>query len=693
MVDSRDKEDDANWGYVLSLLKTDNDSVRFAGLLLVTRCVPPDDHAKREVVFAAIGGVEFLLRLLLPLRQGRVHPQPVLEEEEVERQVELAGLGLSVVSNLCLCQAVARAEGMGRVAEVALGVMRYGPEGIIRSYVHLDGSAEGGAEGSGLRMGLDVQVGMLRDACDAVHLIGEDVDEQAAVTSIEFVSGCYRGGVVTGIDGEAALMCLRSVLRCCLQATSSPARVIAEVLDRLFIVDARSESPESAESSQLPDSSDKSDSWPGWALEVLAFFDQAADRGMLDALEVDALVGLRDVLCAMLATRPPEAALYQSLRLVAYLAGRSTDWLVEDMSFFQLVVQTVRVEIGVLMLDAVQLDAVVSDLQRFGIGTGDRAGDAGGSGPTRLAKDRALMNLPICFELFEILVEGLCDASAIVDETNADADAAIGRVFEALTESAELMLQFVEIDNCDNGDGGDGGDVREPGTKCRELLRLGSFRGFCSYASQNPLQFQDRLLQAVQANEFPVLLALPALYGIAVVHGRPITEPSIVLKLMDEAACVSKYQDWDHSSNEVSTDVLLEVMLIALRHTASQKQPADSVIARAITYPKEFGVQRALATSSTGDEKVAALAVAAHCFVLCRNDEQLLRHMVETCVPDLLEDLYSTESDEVQVSPLVQEMFAGLLSSCVVSADIARIELAGNTLEDLCAMFNQSEVP
>ena len=680
-----DGEDNANWGHVLSLLKTDNDSVRFAGLLLVTKCVAPEDHAKREEVFDAIGGVEFLLRLLLPLRQGRVHPHPVLEEEAVERQAQLAGLGLSVVSNLCLCQAVARAKGMARVAEVALGVMRYGPERIIRQYVRLEGSegALGGvSEGaSGLRLGLDVQLGMLRDACDAVYLIGEKVDERAAVSSIRFVAGHDRGGgaggidgIMDGMDGEVGLACLRSVLRCCLQATSSIARVVAEVLDRLFVVNGR------------PESSEPPDLWLGWALEVLAFLDLAADRGMLNALEVDAASGLRDGLLAILATRPPEAPLYQGLRLVTRMAGGSINWLVEDMAFFEVVVQTVRVEIGVLMLDAVQLDAMVLELHRAKIGEDGRVG--GADGATRRAKDRALMNLPVCFTLFELLVEGLCDASAVVDATNADADAAIGRVFEALTESAELMLQFVEL-GVEDGDDSDGGEGVGRG-KYRELLRLGSFRGFCSYASQNPLQFQDRLLQAVSVNEFPVRLALPALYGIVVVHGRPLTEPSIVLRLMDDAAGASKFQHWDDMSDEASADVLLEVMLVGLRHSAGQKQPDDSVVARARTYPKEFGVERALAMSSSWDEKVAALAVTAQCFVLSRNGEQLLGRIVEACVPDLLDELFSTDGDQVQVSPLVQEMFDGLMSSCAASADIARLELAGNTLADICAMFNHS---
>ncbi len=712
-------EGDANWRHVLGLLGTDNDSVRFAGLLLVTKCVSPDDHAKREQVFAAIGGVEFLLRLLLPLRAGRVHPQPVLEEEEVERQVQLAGLGLSVVSNLCLSQAVARAEGMARVAEVALGVMRHGPERMIREYVHLEATGEdtgedtgeGRGQRAGLRLGLEVQSGMVRDACDAVYLIGVGVDERAAVASITFVSGCVNGTVngtangtvngTVGMDGEVALTCLRSVLRCCLQARSAPVRVVAEVVERLFLVGTRSQ-PQNSSLSRA--SGDRSDSWLGWALEVLAFLDQAGDRGMLDALEDDAALGIRDGLRALFATRPPEAPLYQALRLVTRLAGRSMDWLVEDMTFFQVVVQMVRVEIGVLMLDAVKLDAVVPELQRLEIGMDDRVGEADGPalspGPTRLAKDRALKNLPVCFELFELLVEGLCDASAIADETDTEADATIGRIFEALTESAELMLQFVELEtgNDDVGKIGDGvggsDDAMELGTKYRELLRLGAFRGFCSYASQNPLQFQDRLLRAVGVNEFPVRLALPALYGIAVVHGRPLTDPSIVLKLMDEAACMSEFQDWECQPEDTCGEVLLEVTLAALRHVNSQKLLDGPIVARAGTYAKEFPVERALAASSSADEKVAALAVTAHCFVLCRNNsnEQMLRRLVEACLPDLLDEIFSTDGDKVRISPLVQEMFDGLLSSCEASTDIARIELAGNTLVDLCAMF-KSEVP
>jgi hypothetical protein len=66
--------------------------------------------------------------------------------------------------------------------------------------------------------------------------------------------------------------------------------------------------------------------------------------------------------------------------------------------------------------------------------------------------------------------------------------------------------------------------------------------------------------------------------------------------------------------------------------------------------------------------------------------------LVEACLPDLLDEIFSTDGDKVRISPLVQEMFDGLLSSCEASTDIARIELAGNTLVDLCAMF-KSEVP
>ena len=688
-----ERAEDASWGHVLSLLKTKNDSVRFAGLLLVTKCVSPDEHDKREEVFAAIGGVDFLLRLLLPLRRGRVHPQPRIDEDEVDRQIQLAGLGLSIVSNLCLCEAVAHAEGMSRIAEVAMGVMRYGPEALIRRYVRREGSGEGSGTihggDAGLALGLDVQCDMMRDACDCVHLIGGGVDPRAAISTINFVAGYDAwpsdGGRVetaqstTSVEG-GALPCLRSVLRCCLQVQESRDKVITEILERLLVADGGSE---------------PSAPWLQRALEVLSFLDLAAERGMLDTLQDEAVLNIREGLRIILAARPLEVSRYEALRLSNAMASRSIDWLVEDVTFFELLTQTVRVEIGVLMLDAINLDATVSELRRLDIGEEGPGGqsEAGGTsqaGTTRLAKDRALMNLPVCFALFEILIEGLCDASDALDASSEEGNPPIGRIFEALTESAELMLQFVELnaDDCT--------DVARGDIYYRDLLRVGCFRGFCSYASQNPLQFQDRLLHALEVNDFPIRLAVPALYGLAVVHERPITEISVISKLMDEAARAAHQgfpdaADTDDdpmpTSGSASQEVLLEVLLVALRRCTSTNQPDESVATRARTYPSEFGVERALATSSSGDEKVAAVAVTAQCFLLCREHEPLLRQLIQTCVPDLIDELFSAGDDDVQVSPLVQEMFAGLLSCCAASTDISRIELSGNTLFDLCTMF------
>jgi len=679
-----EEEDQSSWSHVLDLLKAKNDNKRFAGLLLVTKCVRSNDDAKRREVFEAVGGVDFLLRLLLPLRQARVHPKPSLSQDEVDGQVQLAALGLSIVSNLCMSEAVARADGMARVAGVATDALRIGPERLIRQYVRCEEARD-----VRLRLEPGVHRGMIRDACDCVYLVSDEVDRRAAVAGISFVRSVCED--VVGVDTEQrqALSCLRSVLRCCLKV---PGGLTAEVVSKLFVVD-------DAQKSGVADGVEGLDGVDGDAnvgvplrrsLEVLAFLDEAAQRAPLvldDNEESDKESArtcelLRRGLHVILASRPPEAPRYQALRLSNALASRSIEWLVEEMPFFELLVQTVRVEIGVLMLDAVQLDAAVSELRNLEIGGGEGGNEGGGNDRTkdggRRARDRALENLPACFALFELLVDGLCDASAVM-ETNP----AVGRIFEALTESAELMLQYVELADND-------AERSSSNDTYRALLKLGAFRGFCAYASQNPLQFQDRMLRALEVNDFPVRLALPALYGVAVVHGRPIVETPIVLKLMDEAARINDLDD-DLDDGVLSTganEVLIEVLLHALRDVTD-----PSVLVRARSYPREFGVEAALATSSSEDEQVAALAVTCRCFLLCPEHEPLLRRLIEACVPNIIEEIFPAgggagDGDNgAEMSPLVQEMFDGLLAASNASNDIARIEVAGNTLLDLCNMF------
>ena len=673
---------DPNWEHVLDLLRSKNDNSRFAGLLLVTKCVAADDDAKREEVFHAVGGVDFLLRLLLPLRQGRMHPTPSLTQDEVDRQVQLAGLGLSIVSNLCTCEAVTRVDGMTRVAEVATDVLRFGPERLISQYVRCDETGD-----LSLDMGMGTRYGMVRNACDCAYLIFDKVDRQAALAGINIVERYDR--VKDGEIDEVVLSCLRSVLRCCLKA---PGGMFGEVVSRLFVV---RDVPGDETLFELRRS-----------LEVLAFFDEAIARGLAffegdenreenDDVHMASLERIRAGLRSVLASRPPETPRYQTLRLSNAISRRSIEWLVEDLAFFELLVQTVRVEIGVLMLDAVQLDAVVSDMQHLDVEDGDAPVDR--QRPTfpvepqvgRQAKDRALENLPVCWTLFEVLIDGLCDASAVMELSM---DPAIGRIFDALTESAELMLQYVEL-AADEDDA----DDRNENSAHRSILKLGAFRGFCAYASQNPLQFQDRLLRVLEADEFPVCLALPALYGVAVVHGRPISEPSIVLRLMDEAArsCAGDrtghrkagHQGTDVVGGVAAKEVLLEVLLHALRDVHTTKLVLDRVRA----YPLEYGVDIALDSSSSEDEQIAALAIAARCFSLCPEHGPLLHQLIQLCLPNLIEIVFSTsnddENDEIQMSPLVEEMFDALLAACNISPDIARLEVAGNTLSDLCTMF------
>ena len=200
------------------------------------------------------------------------------------------------------------------------------------------------------------------------------------------------------------------------------------------------------------------------------------------------------------------------------------------------------------------------------------------------------------------------------------------------------------------------------------------------------------MLRALEVNDFPVRLALPALYGVAVVHGRPIVETPIVLKLMDEAARINDLDD-DLDDGVLSTganEVLIEVLLHALRDVTD-----PSVLVRARSYPREFGVEAALATSSSEDEQVAALVVTCRCFLLCPEHESLLRRLIEACVPNIIEEIFTAGGgdgdgdgdEEAEMSPLVQEMFDGLLAASNASNDIGRIEVAGNTLLDLCNMF------
>jgi len=356
---------------------------------MITKTIDPSDSKARHRVYETVGG-EFLSRLLLPLRAGRVHPKP-LTEEEVNHQVALACLGLSVMSNLSADVEVASSSAVRQAIPLALLVIQN--KGIRKQLcrytkfqnVEVDRSVEIRAVVDALNMctnamGAGPDSEPLEDGDGSFVAAAETVlvwiiDE--LLTSLDI----YQIDLLTDLIESAMKFChaslsylLRQSLDDNKEASQKSVRLIP-ALSRFFA------SPSSrcsiAEFSNLfKDSRGKKilvDAHLG-ALHSLAMivsivercsyhweaYDHLMTGGKNAPWLKDIKVGVEVVLTGRMVDRERHMALILTAAMLELFGDK---WLYpadeHGLHFYQVLVQTVRVEFGVLLLDAISPEASV----------------------------------------------------------------------------------------------------------------------------------------------------------------------------------------------------------------------------------------------------------------------------------------------------------------------------------------------
>ncbi|KAI8109880.1 hypothetical protein M9434_001159 [Picochlorum sp. BPE23] len=511
---------------VIELLKAKNDTARFAGLLLVTKTLRPDDDDARWMVLDAVGP-EFLLRLLLPLKHGRVHPKP-LREDEVEHQIALACLGLSVVSNLCLCDRVARCEVLKQpVSRIALDILK---DGGIRSLVaHY-------VQQEAVSVPQNINSKALKDACDCLtafiqqHSDVMDDMQRNRVFAILSKELSKEYGTVTSQNTEMEKEYVQSLFKCAhacmlrgncekmadeVRATLLP--TLARYLGSVRLVRADGGSPET-HNEKFSNKEDNIE-YQLAALHCLSLafgrfeagWTKTRESSEAPAWPSDMLSGLE----VLLSSSTPVNEKYESYAvLTAMIDELGVAWLVQELDFFELVSLLVRIEIELLVIDAMSSQSRVkmrSNLEIFGPRSTEIVSDQGVAGDLEGQTDqsiqgldehikslnlrerkepnamkdievssgeRATQYLPVCLSVFGQLVDALCYAA----ERDPHESKAV-KILHTVAASADLLLQFLE-------------DVssHEHMDEAQQMLFTLCLGALGKFLTQNPLQFADRCI-------------------------------------------------------------------------------------------------------------------------------------------------------------------------------------------------------
>eukprot|EP00889_Picochlorum_renovo_P006721 jgi/Picre1/33751/NNA_001230.t1 len=493
---------------VIELLKATNDTARFAGLLLVTKTLRPDDDDARWMVLDAVGP-EFLLRLLLPLKHGRVHPKP-LREDEVEHQIVLACLGLSVVSNLCLCDRVARCEILKQpVSRIALDILKDGGiRPLVAHYVQQEA----------VNVPQHINYKALKDACDCLtafiqqHSDVMDDMQWNHVFAILSKELSKEYGTVTSqnTDIEKEYTMADEV-----RATMLP--TLARYFGSVRLVRADGGSPET-HNEPISNKEDNIE-YQLAALHCLSLAFGRFDAGWTKTRESseapawpsDMLSGLEVLLSSSTLVNEK----YESYAvLTAMIDELGVAWLVQELDFFELVSLLVRIEIELLVIDAMSSQSRVkmrSNLEIFGPRSTEIVSDQGVAGELEGHKDqsiqgldehikslnlrerkepdamkdievssgeRATQYLPVCLSVFGQLVDALCYAA----ERDPNESKAV-KILHTVAASADLLLQFLE-------------DVssHEHMDEAQQMLFTLCLGALGKFLTQNPLQFADRCI-------------------------------------------------------------------------------------------------------------------------------------------------------------------------------------------------------
>lgn len=674
----------------------------------MTKCLAPDDiHARFQVCQAV--GASFLLRLLLPLRNGRIYPRPLTDDDEIDNQIHLAGLGLSLVANLSVCNQVASLEEIGKACMVAFGTIKCGPSALICSYLQLE-------DQDLLKIPLDVETSMLVNCYDIITFVAP----QNADVMESLLNACcfevfalqlemlYRR-IQESAPGDNERLHYQAMCRCInmfvyhSEAKLVDMDILLPILSKLFALMSSRGDREQRRDEHL--------FYHFEALECLVNIVETHHESLGDD-ESEWIQNIKFGLESLLASKVPDAQRYKALGLALnVITSKGTSWLYSDAAdiIFELLVQTLRVEIGVLILDVVAPHAVIEELHHVSIDgskTPSAAGNISLETPltdinvpksadfinqikdlhlvdlhpeAKLAGERALQNLPLCLILFEHLVEGL--SSAVTDDAISMSGDMVQRVFDALTEIAELELQLIEQ------------TVRQNGSKVETIKVLGIiWDTFCSFAAQNPHQFSERIIQVlpdVLKGDLPSVSYLqslvPVLYGL-VFSDRDDVD-SIVKSLVQLDVFTALGQLLIHLTNKQSSseiydssqgeklkiimlqELVLKLMRISLSNGtmslgASQiceilPQPNDvDKLLSDVTHPGDD-----THTLIDADMTATCIGLAARIHLISSKHEQILKCLLEKYIPRILETAILAEGAS-EDCPLYHEVFLSLKELC-----------------------------
>lgn len=699
----------------------------------MTKYIHPEDTYARFKVFEAVGA-SFFLRLLLPLRKGRVYPRPLKNEEEIQNQTYLAGLGLSVIANLCLSEDVASCEELGKVCMIALGTLEHGPSRLIAWYVQQEMSL--------IDIASEVEIMMLKDACDCISLIGE---KNRLAANALYSANCFSifaqklESVYEWIDctapsnmADCHQAYYQSLCRCintCINRYDGPSGDVGLLLPslaRLFaIMSSRGDTV------KIRDRESDHLHYHIGALECLSNALNIHNYSMGNHERIALWsTQIKFGLESLFASRIPDVQRYQALQLAFdILSIEGVIWLYSDVEdkIFELLVQTIRVEIGVLMLDAVAPDAVIEDPKSLDLsytqirkeasmvgGASKESNNVSISYPksadmvdqmealhitelqegTRHARDRASENLPLCFMIFEYLVDGL---AAIVsnDDNDIFSNHDIRRIFDSIAEIAELLLQFLEQT------AGDPEVAQVDANGSMQMLLLGSLKAFCHFAAQNPHQFANRtikllplLLDGRLPQDVCMDMLFPVVYGL--VFSDEVNTDTLVDSLLHPSIFIPigrfmslnfselesrKCQSGDTTLTEqkVKVSMLLETVVKLLRISLSTESDCFLAISDLLqVLPSPSEVVEMLDTLTSSDSKsidsvdveivATCIALVSWIHMISSNQEEdlkilLKRYAQELLVTTVTDDVAPNCHDTV-TSPPFQEALKSLRALC-----------------------------
>ena len=544
---------------------------------MITKTIDPSDSGARRRVYEAVGG-EFLSRLLLPLRAGRVHPKP-LTEDDVNHQVALSTLGLSVMSNLSADEEVASSSAVKQAIPLALLVIQ--SKGIRKQvcrYTKFENvEIELGVEIRAVVDALNICMNAMRSGLDPVasQTDGNGLFVDAADTVLAWI----MNDLLKAIDHsqiDILLDLIESAMKFChasllnllrhsvddnqeaslkeaIQLIPALSHVFASPSSRCSIIEFSNVAKDSRGKQVLIDAH-------LGALHSLAMifsrvetishdweaYDLLTSGGKNESWLEDIKVGVEVILTGRMVDRERHMALVLTAAMLELFGSK---WLQpadkHGLHFYQVLVQTIRVELGVLLLDAMSPEARV--LSSYSVSLFDSSNKLGnaetgkssmgvsnkGKEPvkveipvpreplpppgslvskveeleingsssrseekkaTRLtshstvssAGERVMMELPVCLVIFENLIEILAEDDFPSVTLGVPTSSKV-KAFEAIMESAEVLLQFIEQR---------ASDVKEKSILLDEQLEtliLACWRALARFCAEAPDPLSERI--------------------------------------------------------------------------------------------------------------------------------------------------------------------------------------------------------